>query len=602
MTVTTYEEARGLAVPEAAAGTVDIARVKSLTLRYLVTSTILLGAGGLLGVLLRESQADLDRISPNVWYEVMTAHGLAAFVGWAAFALMGISWWILAECGFPIQGWGWRFAVACWWTMSVGVTGVVVTCLGMGFAGSWVFLYPLPFHGTWSHRATAIFALSILSVGLSIFAYCFGILATVTGPGLGARSRRFGNRLGCALGFGYIWPRRFATEQPLPFPVIPLTVIAVDMIIATIPLAVLLVEMVVQSIWPGLTVDPVLAKSMLWWFGHPVVYLLLFPAVSVYYHLIPRYAKRPLVAGHIIGVAWLIGVCTNVVIGAHHMYLDFPNTFQQTVNLGMQPLTYAVTIPSALSLYSLSFTIYRSDFQWTPAAKFLAVGMVSWLVAGLQGVGLATIQFDALAHNTLWIVGHFHNMALLNIGLVVFAGAYAFVPKLTGREWHSNRLADWHLVLTVVGGYGSVVPWMLQGLEGAPRRWATLPDRYETMTQVALPFVLLIVIGQAVFFYNLARTLGWRSVRDSLGTPVHADVSTVNPTERPTEALGAVLAGAGVALALLCLVSKPFVWAPLGILAGYTATTLGTRRQGWWAVLAAGVLLLLGLAGFRVPS
>ena len=283
----------------------------------------------------------------------MTAHGLAAFVGWAAFALMGISWWILAECGFPIQGWGWRFAVACWWTMTVGVTGVVVTCLGMGFAGSWVFLYPLPFHGTWSHRATAIFALSILSVGLSIFAYCFGILATVTGPGLGARSRGFGNRLGCALGFGYIWPRRFATEQPLPFPVIPLTVIAVDMIIATVPLAVLLVEMVVQSIWPGLTVNPVLAKSMLWWFGHPVVYLLLFPAVAVYYHLIPRYAKRPLVAGHIIGIAWLIGVCTNVVIGAHHMYLDFPNTFQQTVNLGMQPLTYAVTIPSALSLYSL---------------------------------------------------------------------------------------------------------------------------------------------------------------------------------------------------------------------------------------------------------
>ncbi len=374
------------------------------------------------------------------------------------------------------------------------------------------------------------------------------------------------------------------------------------MIIATVPLAVLLVEMVFQSIWPGVTVNPVLAKSMLWWFGHPVVYLLLFPAVSVYYHLIPRYAKRPLVAGHILGIGWLIGVCANVVIGAHHMYLDFPNTFQQTVNLGMQPLTYAVTIPSALSLYSLSFTIYRSDFQWTPAAKFLAVGMVSWLVAGLQGVGLATIQYDALAHNTLWIDGHFHNMALLNIGLVVFAGAYAFVPKLTGREWHSTRLADWHLALTVIGGYGSVVPWMLQGLEGAPRRWATLPHRYETLSQIALPFVLLIVIGQAIFFYNLARTLGWRSVRTSLGTPVHGDGGEINPTERPTEALGAVLAGLGVALALMCLVSKPFVWAPLGILAGYTATTLGTRRQGWWAVLAAGVLLLVGLAGFRVPS
>ena len=80
------------------------------------------------------------------------------------------------------------------------------------------------------------------------------------------------------------------------------------MIIATVPLAALLVEMILQSIGPAVTVDPLLAKSMLWWFGHPVVYLLLFPAVAVYYQLIPRYAQRPLVAGHVIAIAWLIGV------------------------------------------------------------------------------------------------------------------------------------------------------------------------------------------------------------------------------------------------------------------------------------------------------
>jgi hypothetical protein len=32
------------------------------------------------------------------------------------------------------------------------------------------------------------------------------------------------------------------------------------------------------------------------------------------------------------------------------------------------------------------------------------------------------------------------------------------------------------------------------------------------------------------------------------------------------------------------------------------ATTLGTKRQGWWAVLAAGILMVVGLAGFHVPS
>ena len=71
----------------------------------------------------------------------------------------------------------------------------------------------------------------------------------------------------------------------MPYAVIPLTVIAIDMIIATIPFAALLVEMIVQAIDPSVGIDPLLAKGVLWWFGHPVVYLLLFPAVAVLYHL-----------------------------------------------------------------------------------------------------------------------------------------------------------------------------------------------------------------------------------------------------------------------------------------------------------------------------
>jgi cytochrome c oxidase subunit I len=580
---------------------VPIERVKGLVMRYVLTSTAIFLIGGALGAVLRQSQAEVRTVSAGLWYELMTAHGLAAFVGWAAFALMGLSWWVLSEIGFPLAGWSWRWAVACWWTMVLGVTGIVITTLALGFAGSWVFLYPLPLEsqGAWSDLAAAIFSASVLVVGLSIFAYCFGILALVTGPGLTASSSSPWNRLGCALGFGYLSPTRFATERTLPYPVIPFTVIAINMIVATIPLAVLLIEMIVQAVDPSVTIDPLLAKSMLWWFGHPVVYLLLFPAVALYYHLIPRYAQRPLVAGKAIAIAWLIGVVSNMFIGAHHMYTDFPDTFQQSVNTAMQPLTYAVTIPSALSLFSLAFTIYRSDFIWTPASRFLCVALVSWLVAGLQGVGLATIQYDAVAHNTLWVVGHFHNMALLNIGLVIFGGVYAFLPSLIGREWHSQRLGNWHLGLTVVGGYGSVVPWMIQGLDGAPRRWAVLPDRYLELTQLALPFVALIMIGQLIFVYNLARTLSGEPMTVWLGgrRDVQVDEQPVagRLPERPTETLGALLAGLGVAVSVYAFWFKPFLWVPIGVMLGYTAIAVGSRRQGMWTIIVSLLILVLAI-------
>ena len=113
--------------------------------------------------------------------------------------------------------------------------------------------------------------------------------------------------------------------------------------------------------------------------------------------------------------------------------------------------------------------------QWTPHA-FLFVARCSWLIAGLQGLINATITLDLVVHNTLWIVGHFHNMALLNIGLVILGGHVRDAPRPDRPAVVLRAPRRWHLALTTVGGYGSVIPWLIQGLDGAPRRWAVLPD------------------------------------------------------------------------------------------------------------------------------
>lgn len=488
-----------------------IERARALTLRYLLASTAIFLVAGLLGLLLRDSQADLGRLHPNYFYAVMTAHGLGAFVGWAGFAVMGLSFWVLASVGFPLRPGGVVLAGAAFWLMLAGVTGIVVTTLLLNFAASWVFLYPLPFHavGQWGRATTGVFSASVLVVGLSILAWCAAILHTVLGPALHAVRPTLANRLGLAVGLGYLFPRRFATNPTsVPYVVLPLAVIGIDMIIATLPLAVLLVEMIVQSISGGVTVDPLLAKNALWFFGHPVVYLLLFPAVAVYYLLIPRYAKRPLVAANVIAVAWIIAVVVNVVVWAHHIYLDYPaGSVQGTLNVPMQPLTYAITIVSALSLYSLFFTIYRSSFEWTAASTALFLGLVGWLLAGLSGVVNATIAFDKIVHNTLWIVGHFHHMAFLNIGLVIFGATYAFLPELTGKALYSERLGKWHIWLTFLFGTAAVYLWIVQGLEGAPRRYAVLPSRYDSLNHASAPLMMVVGLAQLLFVWNIVQTL-----------------------------------------------------------------------------------------------
>ncbi|MFY9264015.1 MAG: cbb3-type cytochrome c oxidase subunit I [Solirubrobacterales bacterium] len=557
-------EASAAALPvEVGDRVVDRDRVRLMVKLYVVASTIFFAVAGLLGVIMRESQAGLITIDPNWFYAIMTAHGLGAFVAWAAFAVMGVSFWVLEEVGFTMRRHGYLLAWTAWWTMVIGVVGIVFTTVVMQFGASWVFLYPLPFFpaGQWSDTATGIFSFSVLLVGVSIIAWCVAIVHTCVGPGLQSEKTGILSRTGAALGFGYFAPKRFPTARKLPYPVIPLMVIGIDMVIATLPLAALLVMMIAQSVDSSVTVDPLLAKNMLWFFGHPVVYLLLFPAVAIFYHLIPRFAKRELVAGNIVAFAWLIAVIVNVLVWAHHIYLDYPDdSIQAQLNLAMQPLTFAIVAPSAISLYSLSATIWRSNFEWTPAAKFLAAALIGWLTAGLSGIVNATIAFDEVIHNTMWIVGHFHHMALLNIGMVVFGAVYAFLPKLSGNEWYSDKLGNTHMWLTVIGGYGMITPMLIQGLQGAPRRYAVLPEQYDALSQVTMPFVVITAIGQLVFAYNLVRTL-------------RGDQRKSNETVMNSFALG----GASVLAAIVLTISA------------FAADTGGKRQvEGGRAVTAPG--------------
>lgn len=527
---------------------------RALTVRYIIWSTIILAASGVLGVVMRFSQALPDaRVGDNFWYAIMTAHGLGAFVGWAGFAVMGLSWWVLASVGFTLRGFGLAMARLTWWLMVLGVAGVVVTTLVMGFAASWVFLYPLPFYGAgeWGDWATALFSLSVLLAGLSIVTWCLGILHTVLGPALHAVSKNVFNRFGVALGWGYLWPRRFATNpKSVPYPVIPLTVIGIDMIVATLPLAGLLVWQIFQSFDVVGATDPLLAKNILWWFGHPVVYLLLFPAAAIYYLLVPRYAGRALVAGNVIAVAWIIAVIANVFVWAHHIYLDYPeHSVQSHINTLMQPMTFALVLPSALSLYSLAFTIYRSSFRWTAASTALFLGLVGWLLAGLSGIVNATIAFDAIVHNTLWIVGHFHHMAMLNIGLLIFGAIYALLPELTGKALASERAALVHVWTTFLAGTIVFGIWLVQGLDGAPRRFSVLPERYDTLTHVSLPFVVVLALVQALFFWNV-----WATVRGRAGAAEYDDRGLPLPA-KPRVGWDVRAAEAGAMLLVLFLVA-----------------------------------------------
>ena len=79
------------------------AKTRRFVLRVIWTSSAFLVIAGILGLLLRLRQGEVITLGDNFWYAIMTAHGLGAFVAWAGFFLMGITFWVLMKVGFPLR-------------------------------------------------------------------------------------------------------------------------------------------------------------------------------------------------------------------------------------------------------------------------------------------------------------------------------------------------------------------------------------------------------------------------------------------------------------------------------------------------------------------
>ncbi|MHA2277261.1 MAG: cbb3-type cytochrome c oxidase subunit I, partial [Candidatus Kariarchaeaceae archaeon] len=402
----------------------------------------------------------------------------------------------------PLHSFAW--AKATYWLFVVGVVlvavgSIVTPLLGFkGFAASWVFLYPLPLPQANTVPVSdvlsaTIFLFGVILIGISIILYTLEVLLTVqqNGPGilrgLGLDVFRTPKEDG-----QYKWG-----DKPFPTAVIPLTVNAIGMLIATPIFALLLIFMVLEVNGVPQFVDALVAKNMLWWFGHPVVYQLLFPMAGVYYLLVPQYAKRPMLGQRIIAFSWFIAFLVQNIVWAHHIYMDFIQPLEITVT--MQLSTYAITIPSLASLFTLVATMIAGEWEWNTTTRFAFTGIVGWFMAGIQGVINATVWENTIIHNTLWVPGHFHTMALFNILMAIFAMTYYLLPKLTGKNI-SERSAKLHWWGTLIGLIGMVHFWLLQGILGFLRRSAVLPDEAALLTLLSVPFFLLMLVSQYFFF------------------------------------------------------------------------------------------------------
>jgi cytochrome c oxidase subunit I len=243
---------------------------------------------------------------------------------------------------------------------------------------------------------------------------------------------------------------------------------------------------------------PLLWQHLFWLWGHPWVYIIVLPALSMVSQALPVYCRRPLVGYSLVALATVLTMLLGFGVWLHHMFATgLPNTalaFFSAVSI-------IIAIPSAVSLFAWLATIWTGRPVFTTSFLFFAGFIVVFVIGGVSGFMTGSVPVDWQLTDTYFVVAHIHYV-LIGWNLFAVMGAlYHWFPKMSGRLLNEplGKLTFW---LMFIGFNVGFFPMHIVGLMGMPRRIYTYsPDMgWGTLN-------LITTIGSYVLALGLLLTL-----------------------------------------------------------------------------------------------
>ncbi len=249
--------------------------------------------------------------------------------------------------------------------------------------------------------------------------------------------------------------------------------------------------------------DPLLWQHLFWIFGHPEVYIVFLPAIALLAMIIPTFARHP-----VVGYAWIVlaAVGTGFLsfgLWVHHMF----TTGLPGISLGFfSAASEAVAIPTGIQIFVFLATLLVGRVVYSVPMLFATGALAIFVLGGLTGVMVAVAPFDWQAHDSYFVVAHLHYTLVGGMFFPFMAGAYYFMPFITGRKL-SDRLGKWCFWLMFIGFNLAFLPMHLTGLRGMPRRVYTYPEGlgFDTLNLVSSVGAFVFAAGVLVFVVDVLR-------------------------------------------------------------------------------------------------
>ena len=220
--------------------------------------------------------------------------------------------------------------------------------------------------------------------------------------------------------------------------------------------------------------DPVLYQHILWFFGHPEVYIIIVPGFGIISHVISTFSRKP-IFGYLPMVYAMVAIgALGFVVWAHHMYTVGLSTTQQAY---FMLATMVIAVPTGIKIFSWIATMWGGSVEFKTPMLWALGFLFLFTVGGVTGVVLSQAAIDRAYHDTYYVVAHFHYVMSLGAVFCIFAGCYYWFAKMSGRqypEW-AGKLHFW---MMFIGANLTFFPQHFLGRQGMPRRYLDYPEQF----------------------------------------------------------------------------------------------------------------------------
>jgi len=239
------------------------------------------------------------------------------------------------------------------------------------------------------------------------------------------------------------------------------------------------------------------------------MWFMLFTLGIVYYFL-PQQLNKPIYSYSLGILAFWTQILFYTVIGTHHfVFSSIPWWLQTTAIVGSVGMVIPVAAGTANFILTFKGAWYKIPSSYT--LPFFLIGIIFYFTGSLQGTAEAFRSTNLVWHFTDFTVAHSHITMYGIICFFLWAGMYAVIPRLTGKEAPQITVGA-HFWLALIGLLFYTIPLMygstLKGL-----MWMQEKPFIDSVVFMA-PFWLWRAIGGSLmwlshlfFAYNLYKML-----------------------------------------------------------------------------------------------